>query len=235
MYKNIVKPVLDRLLALIFVLLFWWLYIILAIMVRVKLGSPVLFVQERPGKIDPKTGKERIFKLYKFRTMTSETDAEGRLLPDAQRLTPFGKFLRSTSLDELPEILFNILLRGNMSIVGPRPQLIRDMVYMTTEQRKRHIVTPGLTGLAQVNGRNAITWEEKLDWDIRYVESLSFVTDFKMIIGTVFAVLKRSGITDGENATALDYGDALLKSGKISKEEYMKKQEEAELFMDAFK
>ncbi len=235
MYKNIVKPVLDRLLALIFVLLFWWLYIILAIMVREKLGSPVLFVQERPGKIDPKTGKERIFKLYKFRTMTSETDAEGRLLPDAQRLTTFGKFLRSTSLDELPEILFNILLRGNMSIVGPRPQLIRDMVYMTTEQRKRHIVTPGLTGLAQVNGRNAITWEEKLDWDIRYVESLSFVTDFKMIIGTVFAVLKRSGITDGENATALDYGDALLKSGIISKEEYMKKQEEAELFMDAFK
>jgi len=148
-YKNVVKPVLDRLLALIFVVLFWWLYIILAILVRVKLGSPVLFVQERPGMIDPKTGKERLFKLYKFRSMTSEKNADGNLLPDEQRLTKFGKFLRSTSLDEIPEILWCILLGGRngespMSWVGPRPQLVRDMVFMTDEQRKRHTVAPGL-------------------------------------------------------------------------------------------
>lgn len=199
---------------------------------KINLGSPVLFVQERPGMIDPKTGKERLFKLYKFRTMTSERDAEGNLLPDEQRLTKFGKFLRSTSLDEIPEIFWCILLGGRngespMSWVGPRPQLVRDMVFMSKEQRKRHMVAPGITGLAQVKGRNAITWEEKLDWDLRYIKKVTFLNDLKIFLETFLVVIKKSGITDGENATALDYGDALLKSGKISKEEYLKKQEEA--------
>ncbi len=201
MYKNIVKPVLDRLLALMFVLLFWWLYIILAIMVRVKLGSPVLFVQERPGKIDPKTGKERIFKLYKFRTMTSETDAEGRLLPDAQRLTPFGKFLRSTSGDELPSIFFNILLGGNLSIIGPRPLLVEYIPRYTKEQRRRHEVMPGLTGYAQVSGRNSISWEEKFEDDVWYVDHISLLLDIKILIKTVLVVFKRSGINSDTSAT----------------------------------
>lgn len=206
MYKNIVKPVLDRLLALIFVLLFWWLYIILAILVRVKLGSPVLFVQERPGMIDPKTGKERLFKLYKFRTMTSEKDADGNLLPDEQRLTKFGKFLRSTSLDEIPEILWCILLGGRngespMSWVGPRPLLVEYLPRYTKEQRRRHEVAPGLTGYAQVSGRNAISWEEKFEDDVWYVDHMSFLFDLKIIIKTFAVVFKRSGISSETSAT----------------------------------
>lgn len=140
---------------------------IVAVLVRVKLGSPVLFKQPRPGK------DERIFYLYKFRTMTDERDAEGNLLPDDVRLTKFGKALRSTSLDELPEV-FNIV-RGEMAIIGPRPQLVRDMVFMTSEQRKRHLVRPGLSGLAQVNGRNAIAWDDKLAYDLKYIERITFV------------------------------------------------------------
>lgn len=206
MYKNVVKPVLDRLLALIFVLLFWWLYIILAILVRVKLGSPVLFVQERPGMIDPKTGKERLFKLYKFRTMTSEKDADGNLLPDEQRLTKFGKFLRSTSLDEIPEILWCILLGGRngespMSWVGPRPLLVEYLPRYTKEQRRRHEVAPGLTGHAQVSGRNAISWEEKFEDDVWYVDHMSFLLDLKIIIKTFGVVFKRSGISSETSAT----------------------------------
>lgn len=206
MYKNVVKPVLDRLLALIFVLLFWWLYIILAILVRVRLGSPVLFVQERPGMIDPKTGKERLFKLYKFRTMTSEKDADGNLLPDEQRLTKFGKFLRSTSLDEIPEILWCILLGGRngespMSWVGPRPLLVEYLPRYTKEQRRRHEVAPGLTGYAQVSGRNAISWEEKFEDDVWYVDHMSFFFDLKIIIKTFGVVFKRSGISSATSAT----------------------------------
>ncbi len=204
MYKNFVKPVLDRLLALIFVLLFWWLYIILDIMARVKLGSPVLFVQERPGKIDPKTGKEVIFKLYKYRTMSSECDSEGRLLSDGDRLTTFGKFLRSTSADELPEILFNILLgkpgRG-MSWVGPRPLLVEYLPRYTKEQRRRHEAAPGLTGYAQVSGRNAISWEEKFEDDVYYVDHMSFLFDVKIIFKTIGVVFKRSGISSETSAT----------------------------------
>lgn len=206
MYKNVVKPVLDRLLALIFVLLFWWLYIILAILVRVKLGAPVLFVQERPGMIDPKTGKERLFKLYKFRTMTSEKDADGNLLPDEQRLTKFGKFLRSTSLDEIPEILWCILLGGRngespMSWVGPRPLLVEYLPRYTKVQRRRHEVAPGLTGYAQVSGRNAISWEEKFEDDVWYVDHMSFLFDLKIIIKTFGVVFKRSGISSETSAT----------------------------------
>lgn len=217
-YEIYIKRLLDIICSLLAIVLFSWVYAVLAILVRKKLGSPVLFKQPRPGLIDPKTGKERIFDMYKFRTMTNERDENGNLLPDEKRLRRFGKLLRSTSLDELPEV-FSIL-KGNMSVIGPRPQLVRDMVFMSDEQRMRHTAKPGLSGLAQVKGRNAITWEEKLNWDLKYIEKVSFIGDVKILFETVAAVFKRSGITNGENATALDYGDALLKSGKVSKEKY---------------
>lgn len=147
--------------------------IIVAILVRTKLGSPVLFTQPRPGMVDSKTGREKIFKMYKFRTMTDKRDANGELLPDEVRLTAFGAWLRKTSLDELPEV-FNIL-NGTMSVIGPRPQLVRDMTFMTPEQCMRHTAKPGLSGLAQVNGRNAISWDDKLAWDLKYIEKVSFL------------------------------------------------------------
>ena len=224
-YERYIKRMLDIICSVSALLLFWWLYVIIAVMVRIRMGSPVLFKQPRPGLIDPKTGRERIFDMYKFRTMTDERDSEGNLLPDEKRLPKFGAFLRSTSLDELPEVF--CILRGTMSVVGPRPQLVRDMVFMSEQQRMRHTAKPGLTGLAQVNGRNAVSWEEKLDWDLKYIEKVSFVSDVKILFQTVAAVFKRSGITDGENATALDYGDALLKSGKVSREKYDALQVEA--------
>lgn len=166
--------------------------------VKKKLGSPVLFTQLRPGK------DEKIFKMYKFRTMTDEHDAKGNLLTDEQRLTEFGKFLRESSLDELPE-LFNIL-KGDMSIVGPRPQLVRDMVFMTKEQRRRHKVAQGLTGLAQVNGRNNISWEDKLQYDQQYVRNVTFLGDLKILLKTVGNVLKKEDINTDGMATAEDYG-----------------------------
>jgi lipopolysaccharide/colanic/teichoic acid biosynthesis glycosyltransferase len=215
-YEKIVKRALDIICSLLFIILFCWLYAIIAIVIRIKMGSPVIFKQPRPGIV--KNGKETIFDMYKFRSMTDERDTKGNLLPDDQRLPKFGTILRSTSLDELPEVF--CILKGTMSVVGPRPQLVRDMVFMNDEQRMRHTAKPGLTGLAQVMGRNAITWEEKLDWDLKYIERVSFFGDVKILFKTVAAVFKRSGITDGENVTALDYGDALLKAGKISKTDY---------------
>ena len=158
--------------------------------------------------------------------MSDKKDKNGNLLPDEQRLGRFGRTLRSTSLDELLEV-FNIL-KGDMSIIGPRPQLVRYMVFMTDEQRRRHTVKPGLSGLAQVKGRNAITWEEKFYWDLKYIEKISFINDVKLIFETIkVAIIRQEGITDGENATSLDYGDALLKDGKVSKEEYESLQEKA--------
>lgn len=210
--------------------LFGWLYIIVAIMVRKNMGSPVVFKQPRPGLINPRTGKEHIFDMYKFRTMSDEKDENGNLLPDEVRLGKFGKALRETSMDELLEA-FNIL-KGDMSIVGPRPQLVRDMVFMTDTQRLRHTAKPGLTGLAQVKGRNAITWEEKLNWDLKYIEKVSFLNDVKIVLLTIASVFKHEGITDGENATALDYGDALLKEGKVTKEEYDSLQLKAKELLD---
>lgn len=187
-----------------------------ALTVRKKLGSPVLFTQLRPGK------GEKIFKMYKFRTMTDERDSQGNLLPDEVRLTEFGQFLRSTSLDELPE-LFNIL-KGDMSIVGPRPQLVRDMVFMTKEQRCRHRAAQGLTGLAQVNGRNNISWEDKLKYDQEYVKHITFLGDLRIILRTVSNVLKKEDINTDGMATAEDYGDYLLRTGQIDRETYEKKQ-----------
>lgn len=222
-YERYVKRALDVICSLLFIIVFCWLYAIIAVVVAVKMGRPVLFKQPRPGIV--KNGKETIFDMYKFRSMTDERDRHGNLLPDDQRLPRFGALLRSTSLDELPEVF--CILKGDMSVIGPRPQLVRDMVFMTDQQRMRHTAKPGLTGLAQIKGRNAVTWEEKMDWDLKYIEKVSFLNDVKILFDTVAVVFKRSGITDGENATALDYGDALLKAGKISKEKYEAEQAHA--------
>ena len=229
-YELYIKRLMDIVCSLAAIIVFSWLYIIVAILVRVKLGSPVLFKQPRPGKIDTKTGREKIFHMYKFRSMSDERDEDGKLLPDDVRLGKFGKALRATSLDELPEA-FNIL-KGDMSIIGPRPQLVRDLVFMTDAQRMRHTARPGLSGLAQVNGRNDFSWEEKLNWDLKYIEKVTFLGDVRIIFQTVMkAFVKHEGITDGDMATAYDYGDWLLKEGRISKEEYLKKQEEAKVLL----
>ena len=230
-YELYIKRLMDIVCSVAAIVVFSWLYIIVAVLVRVKLGSPVLFKQPRPGKIDPRIGQEKIFYMYKFRSMSDERDENGNLLSDEIRLGKFGKALRATSLDELPEV-FNIL-RGEMTLVGPRPQLVRDMVFMTDEQRMRHTAKPGLSGLAQVNGRNDITWEEKLNLDLKYIKKVSFLGDVKIIFQTVMkAFVKQEGITDGDMATAYDYGDWLLKKGKVTKEEYEKKQEEAKSLLN---
>lgn len=223
-YEKYVKRVIDVVCATGALVFLSPLYLAVALLVRVKLGSPVLFTQDRPGMVDS-DGRETVFKMYKFRTMTEERDENGELLPDEVRLTKFGKWLRSTSLDELPEAI-NIL-NGTMSLIGPRPQLVRDMVFMSKEQRKRHTAKPGLSGLAQVNGRNAISWEEKLNWDLLYIEKVNFIGDLKIVFQTVLkALIKQEGITDGDMATAYDYGDWLLKEKKISTEKYEEKQNE---------
>lgn len=223
-YERYIKRFADIVCALLALIVFCWLYAIIAILVRVKLGSPVLFKQIRPGMKD-KSGQEKLFKLYKFRTMTDEKDADGKLLPDEIRLTKFGTWLRSTSLDELPEAI-NIL-KGDMSVIGPRPQLVRDMVFMTEEQRHRHDVRPGLSGLAQVRGRNAISWEGKLATDLEYMEHITFLGDVKIILQTVRKFIKREDIVREGTVSDMDYGDVLLKEGKVSQEDYQMKQEEA--------
>lgn len=226
-YEKYVKRCLDIICSLLVIICFSWLYVVIAVLVRIKLGSPIIFVQERPGLIDSKSGKETVFKMFKFRTMTDARDEDGKLLPDEIRLTKFGAWLRSTSLDELPEV-FNIL-NGTMTIIGPRPQLVKDMVFMTVEQRMRHTAKPGLSGLAQVNGRNAISWEDKLEWDLRYISHISMWRDLKILFQTVEkAFVKREGITGEGMATAEDLGDYLLKNGKISFDEYSEKQNIAE-------
>ena len=192
-YEKYIKRLLDIVCSLLAINCFSWLFMIIAIMVRIKMGSPVIFKQPRPGMIDPKTGKEKIFNMYKFRTMTNERDAEGNLLPDEDRLPAFGKWLRSTSLDELPE-LFNILA-GSMSYVGPRPLLVKYLPYYTDEERVRHSIRPGLTGYAQVHGRNEISWDKKFELDVWYVENLTFRTDMKVIIDTIKAVLSHEGVS----------------------------------------
>ena len=221
-YEKYIKRGMDVVCATAAIVCFSPLYLGVAALVKIKLGSPVLFTQDRPGLIG-KDGKENIFKMYKFRTMTDEKDEDGNLLPDEVRLTKFGKWLRSTSLDELPEA-FNIL-NGTMSVIGPRPQLVRDMVFMTDEQRMRHTAKPGLSGLAQVNGRNAISWEDKINWDLKYIENVSFLGDTKIIFETVKkAFIKQEGITQDDMATAEDLGDYLLRTEKVDKSAYEEKQ-----------
>ena len=219
-YEKYVKRLLDIICASLALIVFSWLYLLVAILIRIKLGSPVLFKQPRPGLIDPKTGEERVFTIYKFRTMTDARDACDAPLPDEERLLAFGRRLRATSLDELPEA-FNIL-KGDMSVVGPRPFLVRDMVFMSDEQRMRHTAKPGLSGLAQVNGRNAISWEEKINLDLKYIEKVSFANDLRIVFLTFKKVFLRANITKSNNEidVSLDYGDALLKEGKIARDRY---------------
>lgn len=186
MYEKYLKRIFDFSMALLGLIVLSPVLLITACLIRIKLGSPVIFKQPRPGL------NERIFTLYKFRTMTDERDEKGELLPDEVRLTPFGMWLRSTSLDELPE-LWNIL-KGDMSFVGPRPLSVKYLPYYTEEERRRHKVKPGLTGLAQVNGRNTATWEQRFTFDVKYVESLSFVTDLKIILQTIRVVVQRRNI-----------------------------------------
>lgn len=202
-YERFFKRPLDILCALLTLVVFCWLYALVALLVYFKLGSPVLFKQERPGKIDPKTGNEKIFVLYKFRTMTDARGADGELLPDGVRLTRFGKMLRKTSLDELPE-LWNIL-KGDMSVVGPRPLLVKYLPLYSEKQRHRHDVRPGLTGLAQVHGRNNCSWEEKFELDVRYTESVSFLLDFKIVLSTVKSVFLHEGISSGTSVTMEEF------------------------------
>lgn len=194
-YDKYIKRLLDIILSGIALIILAIPMGILALMVKSKLGSPVIFSQERPGRIDKKTGEEKIFKLYKFRSMTDAKDANGNLLPDEDRLPSFGKKLRATSLDELPE-LWNIF-KGDMSIVGPRPLVVEYLPYYTESERHRHDVRPGLTGLAQVNGRNYISWEDKFDYDLKYVKSLSFKTDLQIIFKTIMVVIRHDDIETG--------------------------------------
>ena len=200
-YERFIKRPLDCLLSLGALIVLSPLLGITAMLVRIKLGSPVLFTQNRPGMIDNETGNEKIFKLYKFRSMTDERDEDGNLLPDDIRLTRFGRILRSTSIDELPELL-NIL-KGDMAIVGPRPLLTEYLPYYTEDEHHRHDVRPGLTGLAQVNGRNAIhSWEERFDYDLKYVNHVSFYMDIKVLFLTIYKVLKKSDIQVGSEIKA---------------------------------
>ena len=220
MYSRFLKRPIDFFCALAAICCLSPLLVMLTVVGAFKMKGNPFFTQPRPGK------DEKIFKLVKFRTMTNEKDANGKLLPDDVRLTSYGKFLRSTSLDELPE-LFNIL-RGDMAVIGPRPQLVRDMVFMTPEQRKRHTVRQGLSGLAQINGRNAVTWEKKIEYDLEYIKKITFLGDVKIILTTLNkAFIKRSDITEEGSDTATDLGDYLLASGRITREEYDRGQEDA--------
>lgn len=223
MYQKYFKRPLDFIMALVGLIILSPLLLVIAILVRIKLGSPVIFKQPRPGL------NEEVFILYKFRTMTDERDENGELLPDEVRLTSFGKFLRSTSLDELPE-LWNIL-KGDMSFVGPRPQLVKDMVFMTPKQRRRHSVRPGLTGWAQVNGRNNISWEDKLSLDLEYLERISLMGDIKIMGKTIIKVLKRDGVATEGMETAEDLGDYLLRMGSIDEKRYLEQINESNKWM----
>lgn len=224
LYRQFFKRFYDFILSLIAIVLLSPLLLILMIAGAIAMRGNPFFTQLRPGKKD-KNGNEKIFRLIKFRTMSNKKDADGILLPDAQRLNKYGKFLRSTSLDELGELI-NIL-KGDMSIVGPRPQLVRDMVFMTEEQRLRHKVRPGLTGLAQVNGRNAISWEDKFKYDLQYIKRITLFGDIIILFRTVFKVLKHSDVVREGTVSDMDYGDYLLQELAITQKEYNEKQEEA--------
>ena len=219
MYAKFFKRVMDFVLSLCALIVLSPVLLILAVLGAVIMKGNPFFTQLRPGK------DEKIFKMIKFRSMTCETDENGNLLPDEVRLTKYGKFLRATSLDELPELL-NIV-KGDMSIVGPRPQLVRDMVFMTPEQRRRHSVRPGLTGLAQCSGRNNITWEQKFEYDLIYIEKITFWGDLKILFRTVGKVLKREDTVREGTVSDMDFGDWLLENGSIDREQYDAGQAEA--------
>lgn len=208
-YRKYVKRVLDLICAMLALIVLSPVLLITALLVRIKLGSPVIFVQERPGY------KERIFRMYKFRTMTDEKDENGKLLPDEKRLTSFGKFLRKTSLDELPELV-NIV-KGDMSIIGPRALLVSYLTYYTAEQHRRHDVVPGLVGLAALHGRNNQSWDDKFKYDIEYVDSLSFRLDCKILFGAVGVVLKREGVNLEGHATTESFIESVRKKERVVK------------------
>lgn len=226
MYKHFFKRIFDIVSSGMALIVLSPILLYTGCLVKTRLGSPVLFTQIRPGK----DGK--LFRMYKFRSMTDERDAEGNLLPDDVRLTEFGKKLRATSADELPELI-NIF-KGDMSVVGPRPQLVRDMVFFTEEEMQRQSVYPGLTGLAQICGRNNITWKEKFAFDLQYIKDISFLEDMRIIFRTVFKVSAQEDIATDGMETAEDYGDWLLRTGQIEKEEYDKKQAEAKKMLDEY-
>ena len=225
MYAKCFKRVIDFILSVIALIVLSPILLILIIVGAIAMKGNPFFFQPRPGK-KGKDGKEKIFKLIKLRTMSNAKDKDGNLLPDDQRLGKYGAWLRSTSLDELPELI-NIAL-GSLSICGPRPFLVRDVVFMTEEQRRRHDVRPGLTGLAQVNGRNNITWEQKIEFDLEYIDNgITFIGDVKIILQTVGKVLKRSDTVREGTVSDMDFGDWLMMEGKVDQETYDAKQAEA--------
>ena len=223
MYRNFFKRVLDFVLAFIAFIVFIPIILILAFIGLIAMKGNPFFFQPRPGK------NEKIFNLIKFRTMSNARDKNGNFLPDEMRLNKYGRFLRSTSLDELPSLI-NIIY-GDLAIVGPRPQLVRDMVFMTDAQRKRHTVRPGLTGLAQVNGRNNITWEQKFEYDLMYIKDITFVKDIAIILKTFEKVIRRADIVREGTVSDMDLGDWLLIRDKISVNEYDEKQQKAKFLL----
>lgn len=232
MYAKFWKRFFDLVLSVLALIVLSPMLLILTIIGAIAFKGNPFFIQKRPGRISKKSGMETTVKLVKLRTMTNETNPiTGELLPDEKRLTKYGAFLRSTSLDELFEL--SLCVTGAMSLVGPRPLLFRDMIFMTPNQRRRHTVRPGITGLAQISGRNNMTWEQKLDYDLQYIDSgISIWKDIKILFQTVIKVLKRDGITEEGEATATDFGDYLLQKGTVTKEEYDRKQEEAKKLLE---
>lgn len=226
MYEKLIKRAIDFLLALTALVLFLPLLLVLTVVGAIAMRGNPFFTQVRPGRIEKATGREKLFTLVKFRTMSNARNQYGELLPDHLRLNSYGKMLRTTSLDELPELL-NIL-KGDMAIVGPRPQLVCDMIFMSEEQRKRHTVRPGLTGLAQVNGRNSILWEQKFEYDLKYInDGITFFGDLKIILLTIWKVLKHSDTVREGTVSDMDFGDWLMMEGKVDRETYDTKRAQA--------
>lgn len=215
MYEKYFKRILDAICALATIVVFWWLYIIIGILVKINMGSPVIFKQPRPGK------NGEIFNLYKFRTMTDKKDKNGELLPDEERLTRFGKILRSTSLDEIPEAF--CILFGTMSVVGPRPLAVKYLPYYNEYEKQRHDVRPGLTGLAQVSGRNLVNWDERFAYDVKYVKKITFMGDLKIIVLTIATALKRTGI-EGNGAVPLEDFDVYRENQRENNDDNLRKK-----------